>query len=184
MHNAGMIYGHPRVSTDAQDITSQLAQLKRLFEREGSMQTDSDCVFCKIVAEQISCVKLHEDDATLAFMDINPANDGHCLVITKRHYPTVFEISDEAFAAVARSVRKVARAVNLALSPEGLNLVQANGEGPSSRSSISIFTCCRANLAITLSSIGASIPAIVKPSPRLRIRFVPIFRVLRAGVGE
>jgi histidine triad (HIT) family protein len=93
------------------------------------MQTDSDCVFCKIIAGQIPCVKLHEDDTTLAFMDINPANDGHCLVITKRHYPTVFEISDEAFAAVARSVRKVARAVNLALSPEGLNLVQANGEG-------------------------------------------------------
>ena len=93
------------------------------------MQTDSDCVFCKIIAGQIPCVKLLEDDETLAFMDINPANDGHCLIVTKRHYPTVFEISDEAFAAVARSVRKVARAVNLALSPEGLNLVQANGEG-------------------------------------------------------
>lgn len=93
------------------------------------MQTDTDCVFCKIVEGQIPCIKLLEDDATLAFMDINPANEGHCLVITKRHYPTLFEISDEAFSAVARSVRKVARAVDLALSPEGLNLVQANGEG-------------------------------------------------------
>jgi histidine triad (HIT) family protein len=62
-------------------------------------------------------------------MDINPAHDGHCLVVAKDHYPTVFEISDEAFVAVARSVRKVARAVNMAISPEGLNLVQANGEG-------------------------------------------------------
>jgi histidine triad (HIT) family protein len=93
------------------------------------MQTDSDCVFCKIIAGQIPCVKLLEDDATLAFMHINPANDGHCLVITKGHYPTVLEISDEAFAAIALSVRKVARAVDLALSPDGLNLVQANGEG-------------------------------------------------------
>ena len=92
------------------------------------MQTDSDCVFCKIITGQIPCAKLHEDQATLASMDINAANEGHCLVITKGRYPTVFEISDEAFAAVARSVRKVARAVNLALSPEGLNLVQANGE--------------------------------------------------------
>ena len=93
------------------------------------MQSDPTCVFCKIVEGQIPCIKLIEDDATLAFMDINPAHDGHCLVITKGHYPTVFEISEEAFAAVARSVHQVARAVNLALSPEGLNLVQANGEG-------------------------------------------------------
>ena len=93
------------------------------------MQADPNCVFCKIVEGQIPCIRLLEDDATLAFMDINPAHDGHCLVVTKGHYPTVFEISDEAFSAVARSVRKVARAVDLALSPEGLNLVQANGEG-------------------------------------------------------
>ncbi len=93
------------------------------------MQSDASCVFCKIVAGQIPCFKLFEDDKTLAFMDINPAHDGHCLVVAKDHYPTVFEISDEAFVAVARSVRKVARAVNMAISPEGLNLVQANGEG-------------------------------------------------------
>ena len=93
------------------------------------MRTDPNCVFCRIVEGQIPCIRLIEDDATLAFMDINPAHDGHCLVITKSHYPTVFEISEEAFAAVAHSVRKVARAVNLALSPEGLNLVQENGEG-------------------------------------------------------
>jgi histidine triad (HIT) family protein len=93
------------------------------------VKTDANCVFCKIVAGQIPCFKLLEDDATVAFMDINPAHDGHCLVVAKEHYPTVFEISDDAFAAVARSVRKVARAVNLAISPEGLNLVQANGDG-------------------------------------------------------
>jgi histidine triad (HIT) family protein len=93
------------------------------------MQSDASCVFCKIVAGQIPCFKLLEDDKTFAFMDINPAHDGHCLVVAKDHYPTVFEISDEAFVAVARSVRKVARAVNMAISPEGLNLVQANGEG-------------------------------------------------------
>src|SRR5215471_8447489 len=93
------------------------------------MQSDPNCVFCKIVEGQIPCIRLFEDDATLAFMDINPAHDGHCLVVTKGHYPTLFEISEEAFEAVARSVRKVARAVNVALSPEGLNLVQANGEG-------------------------------------------------------
>jgi len=93
------------------------------------MRTDVNCTFCKIIAGQMPCFKLLEDDNTLAFMDIYPANDGHCLVLTKEHYPTLFEISDEAFAAVSRSLRRVARAVNQALSPAGLNLVQANGPG-------------------------------------------------------
>lgn len=93
------------------------------------MKTDTNCIFCKIVAGQLPCFKLLEDDDTLAFMDIYPANDGHCLVVAKEHYPTVFEVSDEALAAVSRSASKVARAVNQALSPAGLNLVQANGAG-------------------------------------------------------
>ena len=93
------------------------------------MKTDPDCIFCKIVAGQMPCFKLLEDDDTLAFMDIYPANDGHCLVVAKEHYRTLFDISDEALAAVSRSVSSVARAVNQALSPVGLNLVQANGAG-------------------------------------------------------
>ena len=59
------------------------------------MQQDENCVFCKIVAGQIPCFRLFEDDQTLAFMDINPAHDGHCLVITKEHYANIFEIRDE-----------------------------------------------------------------------------------------
>jgi histidine triad (HIT) family protein len=93
------------------------------------MKIDTDCVFCKIVAGQMPCFKLLEDDNALAIMDIYPANDGHCLVLTKEHYPTLFDISDEAFAAVSRSIIRVARAVNQALSPVGLNLIQANGPG-------------------------------------------------------
>ena len=93
------------------------------------MKTDPDCVFCKIVLGQMPCFKLLEDDNTLAIMDIYPANDGHCLVLSKEHYPTLFDITDEVFAAVSHSVRRVARAVQQALSPVGLNLVQANGPG-------------------------------------------------------
>jgi histidine triad (HIT) family protein len=93
------------------------------------MNTDANCIFCKIVAGQMPCFKLLEDDNTLAIMDIYPANDGHCLVLAKEHHPTLFDIGDEAFVAVSRSVIRVARAVNQALSPVGLNLVQANGPG-------------------------------------------------------
>src|SRR5579864_9154624 len=88
-----------------------------------------DCVFCKIVAGEIPCFKLYEDGETLAFMDINPVHDGHCLVIAKAHHPTVFDLPPDGFAAVARTASKVAKALNAALAPDGLNLVQSNGPG-------------------------------------------------------
>ena len=93
------------------------------------MVTDPSCIFCKIVAGSIPSFKLLEDAETLAFMDINPAHDGHCLVIPKAHFPTVFALAPEAFAAAGRTVIKVANAVNKALAPEGINLLQANGPG-------------------------------------------------------
>jgi hypothetical protein len=70
------------------------------------MKTESDCIFCKIVLGQSPCFRLLEDEDTLAIMDIFPASEGHCLVLTKEHYPTLFDITDEAFAAVSRSVSR------------------------------------------------------------------------------
>ena len=93
------------------------------------MSSDPNCIFCKIVAGAIPCFKLYEDGETLAFMDINPVHDGHCLVIAKAHYPTLFELPAEAFAAVGRTAIKVAKAVNAAVTPDGLNLIQSNGPG-------------------------------------------------------
>jgi histidine triad (HIT) family protein len=90
---------------------------------------DPNCIFCKIVAGKVPCFKLYEDGETLAFMDINPVHDGHCLVIPKAHHPTVFDTPPDVFAAVARSTVKVAAAVKRAVTLDGLNLVQANGPG-------------------------------------------------------
>jgi histidine triad (HIT) family protein len=87
-----------------------------------------ECIFCKIVAGTAPCVELYRDEATLAFMDIHPVHAGHCLVIPRAHFATVFEMNPGAFAAVGSTVAKLARAANDALRPSGLNLVQANGE--------------------------------------------------------
>ena len=94
-----------------------------------SHPTDRSCIFCKIVAGQIPCFKLLEDEATIAFMDINPVNPGHALAVAKGHWPTVDVIPAEVLGAVARTAQKVARAVIGELKPHGVNLLQANGEG-------------------------------------------------------
>ncbi len=88
---------------------------------------DATCVFCKIVAGQLPSFKLMEDEATIAFMDINPVNPGHALAVAKGHWPTVDVIPADMLAAVARTAQKIAKAVVTALEPAGVNLVQANG---------------------------------------------------------
>jgi histidine triad (HIT) family protein len=93
------------------------------------MAADPNCIFCKIVAGEVPCFKLFEDAETLAFMDINPVHDGHCLVIPKAHHPDVFNIAPEAVAAAARSAARLAGAVNAAVKPDGLSIMQANGPG-------------------------------------------------------
>ena len=87
-----------------------------------------DCVFCKIRDGQVPAMKLHEDDRTVAFMDINPLNEGHLLVMSRAHAPTLLEASEEDLVAVIRTVRRMAQAVDTALSPDGINLLQASGE--------------------------------------------------------
>ena len=93
------------------------------------MTSDPDCIFCKIIAGEIPCFRLYEDDETLAFMDINPANPGHALVIPKIHAEDLYAVPDRALAATAATAKKVAAAVAAAISPDGLNLLQANGPG-------------------------------------------------------
>jgi histidine triad (HIT) family protein len=96
--------------------------------KEQKMMSCHECVFCEIVAGTSPSQEIYQDGAILSFMDIHPANDGHCLVIPKMHFETVLDMSPDAFAAVARVVTKIARAVNDVLEPGGISLVQANGE--------------------------------------------------------
>ena len=91
------------------------------------MSRDLDCVFCKIVAGEIPSFTLFEDEATLAFMDINPANEGHALVIPKEHAVDLYALSDETLARTVVIAKKVAGAISRTLNPDGLNLVQCNG---------------------------------------------------------
>ena len=92
------------------------------------MTSDPTCVFCKIVARQIPATVVHEDEGTLAFMDIGQVNPGHVLVAAKAHVATIDALSDAQAAAVFRSAARVARAVNAAFAPEGLSVYQANGK--------------------------------------------------------
>jgi len=91
------------------------------------MSSDPDCIFCKIIAGEIPSFKLFEDENTLAFMDINPASNGHALVIPKQHAADVYSVSEAAISQTVKTAKMIALAIDRTLNPEGLNLLQANG---------------------------------------------------------
>jgi histidine triad (HIT) family protein len=90
--------------------------------------TDSNCVFCKIVARQIPATVVHEDEHTLAFMDLGQVNPGHVLVAAKAHVENIYGLDDGQASALMRAAARVARAIRDAFSPKGLSVYQANGK--------------------------------------------------------
>jgi histidine triad (HIT) family protein len=93
------------------------------------MSQAPDCIFCKIVAGDIPSFKVLEDDRTIAFMDVNPAAEGHALIVPKFHATNILDVRSDWLAATAESTRRVARAIDKTLAPDGMNVVQANGPG-------------------------------------------------------
>jgi diadenosine tetraphosphate (Ap4A) HIT family hydrolase len=87
-----------------------------------------DCVFCKIVRGENQASRIYEDEDVMAFLDARPVNEGHTLVISRRHYENVFQISDEELANVFKIVKKVATAVMKSEKAEGIRILQNNGK--------------------------------------------------------
>lgn len=91
------------------------------------MATKSETVFDKIIAGEIPCHKVYEDDHVLAFLDIGPLAPGHTLVIPKERKAFLHELSDGAAAAIGRVLPKLARAVLAATGATDYNILQNNG---------------------------------------------------------
>ena len=90
---------------------------------------DPDNIFAKILRGEIPAVKVWEDDAVLAFMDVFPQSEGHVLVVSKTSSArNLLEIEPEALAALATAVQRTAKAVVKALDPEGFSILQFNGD--------------------------------------------------------
>lgn len=88
---------------------------------------DPDCLFCKIVAGDLPATKVHEDERTVAFMDINPGTRGHLLVVPREHVADLHDIGDDDLHAVARTARALAARAVDRLGADGVNVIQNNG---------------------------------------------------------
>lgn len=90
---------------------------------------ESNCIFCKIIKNELPVSNVYEDELSLAFMDLNPVNTGHVLVIPKKHAPYLKNLDNQT----AGHLMKIAHKISLALKKtnikcEGINLFLADGE--------------------------------------------------------
>ncbi|MGD8566013.1 MAG: HIT family protein [Candidatus Bathyarchaeota archaeon] len=94
---------------------------------EGSGSLLENCTFCKIVRRELPTSQVYEDEKTMAFLDIRPINEGHTLVIPKKHYKNIHEIPDEELEQLFKIVKKIATAVKQSIDADGISIFQNNG---------------------------------------------------------
>lgn len=87
-----------------------------------------DCIFCKIIEKNIPSAVIYEDQKVISFLDIMPANKGHCLVVPKKHFKTLTEIDDQSLVGMVKVAKKVAKAISLSIGNGSYNLVMNNGK--------------------------------------------------------
>ena len=86
----------------------------------------NECVFCKIAKGEIPADKIYEDDNFFAFLDINPVNPGHVLVVPKNHYENIYSAPDEILCDIGSLVKKISIAVKQGVNADGINIIMNN----------------------------------------------------------
>ena len=87
-----------------------------------------DCIFCKIANGEIPSATVYEDSICRVILDVNPANKGHALIIPKEHFDNIYSMDAETAAKIFTIATEVAKAQKAELNPDGLNILQNDGE--------------------------------------------------------
>lgn len=79
-------------------------------------------IFEKIIAGELPSHKIYEDKDTFAFLDADPINPGHTLVVPKQPYKNIYEIPEAAFGKLMQTVHQLSPKIKKAVSAEGINI--------------------------------------------------------------
>ena len=91
--------------------------------------SENNCVFCKLIAGESEVSVINEDDLCVAFMDVQPINPGHALVVSRRHAPYLGDLDEDEGAQIFRVAQRVAAALRkCGVKCNGVNLFLADGE--------------------------------------------------------
>lgn len=83
-----------------------------------------DCIFCKIIRDELPSSKIYEDSYFLAILDIMPVNYGHTLIIPKAHFTHILDMPDLYTENIYKVVKKLSHAIKASLQCDGLNIIQ------------------------------------------------------------
>lgn len=81
-----------------------------------------DCVFCKIITGEMTSYKVYEDELVLAFLDINPVNHGHTLIVPKKHVANIEEADEQTLYQIIKVVKKIGFNLKKKLAAPGYNI--------------------------------------------------------------
>ncbi|MCM1371175.1 MAG: HIT domain-containing protein [Clostridium sp.] len=87
-----------------------------------------NCLFCKIINNEVPSYKIYEDDTVFVFLDINPDSVGHTLIIPKQHYKDLDDIDNETLIHIMDIARKIKNLLQEKLGIDGITLMQNNGD--------------------------------------------------------
>ncbi len=87
-----------------------------------------ECIFCKIVKKEIPTYVIYEDGDILSFLDIEPINEGHVLIIPKDHYLDSDELPTELLAKITALSARIVAAIKRVYNPDGYSIMQNGGE--------------------------------------------------------
>jgi histidine triad (HIT) family protein len=85
-----------------------------------------NCIFCKIVKGELPSSKIYEDDKVFAFLDIEPVNLGHTLVIPKEHFVNIYETPESIMIHMMKVVKRLSSAIKNSLKADGINVTMNN----------------------------------------------------------
>ena len=88
----------------------------------------NECIFCKIISRRIPSSIVYEDEYVVSFLDIMPANKGHCLVVPKKHCENILEMEEKEICCMMEAVKKISKAVSLCCGNGSFNLIMNNGK--------------------------------------------------------
>jgi len=88
--------------------------------------SEADCIFCKIIRGDIPSAEVYSSQGVYAFLDISPVNEGHALVVPRRHCQTLFDLPPELGQELVVALQRVGRAVMAATGADGVNLGMNN----------------------------------------------------------
>lgn len=91
-----------------------------------SMSNQTNCIFCNIVQKKVPYVSIYNSDNFIAFLDINPVNKGHTLIVPTKHVETMFDVDPSLGSDLLSIVQHIGSAVMKATSAEGINIIQNN----------------------------------------------------------